>query len=69
MPYKYIGRTHDFVGKTMWEIVGNLKNFGVGRLVTRTKHERYPETSFMKIIKVEALPNPKEPSPDVSCCF
>ncbi|XP_049546097.1 uncharacterized protein LOC125957443 [Anopheles darlingi] len=54
---KYIGRTTDFRGKTLWEIVGNLKNFGVGRVVVRSMFERYPEPSFMKILKVEALPN------------
>lgn len=30
---KYIGRTTDFCGKPLWEILGNLKNFGVGRVV------------------------------------
>jgi Mitochondrial 28S ribosomal protein S34 len=30
---KYIGRTTDFKGKTLWQIVSNLKNFGVGRVV------------------------------------
>ncbi|XP_053684167.1 uncharacterized protein LOC128734151 [Sabethes cyaneus] len=54
---KYIGRTTDFKGKTLWEIVGNLKNFGVGRVVVRSMFERYPEPSYMRILKVEALPN------------
>ncbi|KAL9699498.1 hypothetical protein quinque_002939 [Culex quinquefasciatus] len=54
---KYIGRTTDFKGKTLWEIVGNLKNFGVGRVVVRSMFERYPEPSFMRIVKVDALPN------------
>jgi small subunit ribosomal protein S34 len=30
---KYIGRTTDFCGKPLWEILGNLKNYGVGRVV------------------------------------
>ncbi|XP_066248433.1 small ribosomal subunit protein mS34 [Euwallacea similis] len=64
MPYKYIGRTHDFKGKSLWEIVGNLRNMGVGRIVTRTKFERYPEPSYMKILKVETLPQPKNQPPD-----
>ncbi|CAH0547451.1 unnamed protein product [Brassicogethes aeneus] len=64
MPYKYIGRKHDFIGKTLWEIVGNLKNFGMGRIVARSRFERYPEPSFLKIIKVETLPNPEKPSYD-----
>lgn len=54
---KYIGRKTDFKGKTLWEIVGSLKNFGVGRIVVRSMFERYPEKSFMKILKVEALPH------------
>uniref|UniRef100_A0A182QUR8 28S ribosomal protein S34, mitochondrial n=1 Tax=Anopheles farauti TaxID=69004 RepID=A0A182QUR8_9DIPT len=58
---KYIGRTTDFRGKTLWEIVGNLKNFGVGRVVVRSMFERYPEPSFMKILNVEALPD-EEPA-------
>ncbi|XP_044269367.1 uncharacterized protein LOC123014364 [Tribolium madens] len=59
MPYKYIGKTTNFKGKTLWEIVGNLKNFGIGRLVIRSTFERYPEPSFFKILKVEPLPCPK----------
>lgn len=66
MPFKYIGRTNDFKGKTLWEIVGNLKNFGVGRLVTRNVFsERYPEPTYFRILKVETLPEPKEKSLDV----
>ncbi|KAG4079888.1 hypothetical protein HA402_015019 [Bradysia odoriphaga] len=57
---KYIGRTNDFKGKTLWEILGNLKNHGVGRIVIRQMFQRYPEPTYMKIVKVEAMPNPKE---------
>lgn len=57
---KLIGRTTDFKGKTLWEILGNLRNHGIGRLVQRNMFLRYPEPSFMKIVKVEALPNPTE---------
>lgn len=57
MPIKYVGRTNDFSGKTLWEIIGNLKNFGVGRLVKRNMFERYAEPSYSRIIKVETLPN------------
>ncbi|KAJ8953990.1 hypothetical protein NQ314_007183 [Rhamnusium bicolor] len=64
MPYKYIGRTTSFKGKTLWEIVGNLKNFGVGRIVVRSVFERYPEPSYMKILKVETLPTPEVVSVD-----
>lgn len=66
MPYKYIGRTTDFRGKSLWEILGNLKNFGVGRILVRSRYERYPEPTFIKVLKVETLPQPENPSPDVS---
>ncbi|KAJ9598689.1 hypothetical protein L9F63_010638 [Diploptera punctata] len=38
-------------------ILGNLKNFGVGRIVVRSVFERYPEPSYLKIHKVQALAN------------
>lgn len=58
---KLVGRTTDFKGKTLWEIVGNLKGHGVGRYVMRNMFSRYPEPSYMKIVKVEAVsPNPIE---------
>ena len=60
MPIKYIGRTHDFKGKSLWEILGNLKNFGVGRIVVRNRFvQRYSEPTYHRILKVEALPAPK----------
>ncbi|XP_023936740.1 uncharacterized protein LOC112044954 [Bicyclus anynana] len=54
---KYVGRTTNFKGKTLWEIVGSLKNYGVGRLIVRSVFERYPEPSYMKIVKVETCPD------------
>lgn len=57
---KLIGRTNDFKGKTLWEIVGNLRDFGVGRYVKRSMFERYPEPSFMKIVRVQAMPLPEK---------
>lgn len=54
---KYVGRTTNFQGKTLWEIVGRLKNFGVGRIIVRSAFQRYPEPSFLKIVKVETCPN------------
>ncbi|XP_072760895.1 small ribosomal subunit protein mS34 [Anoplolepis gracilipes] len=64
MPIKLIGRTTDFKGKPLWEILGNLKNFGVGRLVVRNRFQRYPEACYMKILKVAAMPLPDEPYTD-----
>lgn len=57
MVIKYIGRTHYLKGKPLWEILGNLKNHGVGRLVIRGTQQRYPEISYMKILKVAGLPD------------
>ncbi|KYN40666.1 hypothetical protein ALC56_04975 [Trachymyrmex septentrionalis] len=61
MPIKFIGRTTDFKGKPLWEIVANLKNFGVGRLVIRNRFQRYPEPCYMKILKVAGMPLPDRP--------
>ncbi|XP_063995590.1 uncharacterized protein Mrps34 [Diachasmimorpha longicaudata] len=63
MPVKLIGRTTDFSGKTLWELVGNLKNHGKGRIIIRQKFQRYPEPSFIKILKVGALPPELQTSP------
>ena len=60
MPIKFIGRKTTFKGKSLWEIVGNLKNYGVGRMVIRSQSQRYPEASYMRILKVAALPNPSD---------
>lgn len=57
MVIKYIGRTHSLKGKPLWEILGNLKNNGIGRMVIRSTQQRYPEASYMKILKVAALPD------------
>lgn len=66
MPYVYIGRTTYFKGKTLWEILGNLKNFGVGRVVIRNRFiEQYPERSYIRIKEVRPEPNPENPSMDV----
>ncbi|KAK4289238.1 hypothetical protein Pmani_037781 [Petrolisthes manimaculis] len=55
MPYVLIGRTHSFYGKRLWELVGHLKEFGAGRLVVRSRFERYPEPCYFRI--VSARPN------------
>ncbi|XP_036345735.1 uncharacterized protein LOC118754979 [Rhagoletis pomonella] len=60
---KYIGRTTDFRGKTLWEIVGNLRDSGVGRLVIRNKFQRYEEPCYMRILKVEVTPHDPEKDP------
>uniref|UniRef100_A0A1I8PC70 Uncharacterized protein n=1 Tax=Stomoxys calcitrans TaxID=35570 RepID=A0A1I8PC70_STOCA len=52
---KLVGRTTDFKGKTLWEIVGDLKDFGVGRLLVRNMFQRYAEPCYMRILKVETV--------------
>lgn len=59
-PIKYIGRTTDFRGKTIWEIVGNLKDYGIGRIIIRNMFQRYKEPCYMRILKVEGQPTPIE---------
>lgn len=58
MKYNFIGRTTSFKGKTLWEILANLKNFGVGRLIVRNRFQRYEEPTYLKVLKVGALPPP-----------
>jgi len=60
MPYKFIGRATNGYGKTLWEIVGNLKDFGVGRVFARNLFERYPEKSWFRILEVQPLEAPKD---------
>ena len=56
MPYVYIGKKNFYVGKTLWEIVGNLKNFGAGRILVRSKFEKlYPEVTYFRILRAEPL--------------
>ena len=69
MPIKFIGRTTDFKGKPLWEILGNLKNFGVGRIVIRNRFQRYPEPCYMKILKVAAMPLPEEAYVSIESSF
>lgn len=52
---QYIGRTTDFRGNTLWEIVGNLPDWGIGRMVIRNMFQRYPEPCYMRILKVQAV--------------
>lgn len=54
-----IGPPTKHVGKSLWEILGNLKNCGVGRYVKRNIYERYPEPTYFRILKVEAMPVPE----------
>ncbi|XP_025407798.1 uncharacterized protein LOC112681718 [Sipha flava] len=53
MKVKLIGRASNVSGKTLWEIIGNLRNAGIGRLVTRNSYNRYEEPCFFKVLAVE----------------
>ncbi|XP_037784309.1 uncharacterized protein LOC119580304 [Penaeus monodon] len=50
MPYVQVGRTHSFLGKRLWEILCSLQDFGVGRMVVRSRFERYPEVCYYRIV-------------------
>lgn len=58
MPVKLVGPKVNFKGKTLWEIVGNLKNLGAGRLVVKSHFANYPEPSYYKILNVQPLAAP-----------
>lgn len=60
---KYVGKKSEFVGKTLWEILGNLKDFGVGRIVIRNSlASRYSEPCYYRILEVNAQPNTVPPT-------
>ncbi|XP_055324856.1 28S ribosomal protein S34, mitochondrial [Sitodiplosis mosellana] len=59
---KYVGKPTSLVGKTLWEILGNLKDFGVGRIIVRNSQTtRYKEPCFMRVLEVKAQPNEVPP--------
>jgi hypothetical protein len=49
----YIGRKSYMRGKTAFEILANLKNFGIGRMLARNEFDKYPEPSYHIIRRVE----------------
>ena len=57
--FKLVGKSSYQFGKPLWEILGNLENNGIGRLITRGTFFRYPEPSFYKIMKFQAVPAPE----------
>ncbi|KAG0723393.1 28S ribosomal protein S34, mitochondrial [Chionoecetes opilio] len=62
MPYKLVGRTSLHKGKRLWEIVGQLKNFGVGRMVVRnTFEQQYKEPTFYRIVVARPMMDVGEP--------
>lgn len=60
---KYVGKPTTYVGKTLWEILGNLKNFGVGRIIVRNTYaKKFKEPCYMKILEVKTRTNWEEPT-------
>jgi len=54
MPTRYFGQKTKEFGRPLWEIVLNLKDFGVGRYALRsTLKEKYPEPCFFRILEVQ----------------
>lgn len=58
---KYVGKKSGCTGKTLWEILGNLKDFGVGRIIVRNSYTRYKEPCYMRVLEVKAQPNEVPP--------
>ena len=55
----YIGKESRHVGKTAFQILGNLKNFGIGRMLTRHEFDIFPEPSFHIVKRAEPRMDPK----------
>lgn len=58
MVIKYIGKPSKHVGKTIFELLCNLKNFGIGRMVIRSHFLNYKEPSYYIIKRVEPQMDP-----------
>lgn len=60
---KYVGKPTKYVGKTLWEILGNLKDFGVGRIIVRNAYvKEFKEPCYIKILAVTTRPQWEEPN-------
>ena len=58
--YKYFGYPAKYHGKPLFHILSNLKNFGVGRIITRSSYETEDKPtvggpSFYRILWVQPL--------------
>ena len=58
--YKYFGFPAKYHGKPLFHILSNLKNFGVGRIITRSSYETEDKPtvggpSFYRILWVQPL--------------
>jgi len=61
--YKYFGKPALYHGKPLFHILSNLKNFGVGRIISRSSFEAEPshneKPSFYRILWVQPLMDDK----------
>ncbi|KAG8193997.1 hypothetical protein JTE90_003598 [Oedothorax gibbosus] len=58
-----IGKISPFTGSLLFEILGNLKNYGIGRVVVRHK-KQFPEACYYIVRKVVPLRETIGPGPD-----
>ncbi|GAU93029.1 hypothetical protein RvY_05029 [Ramazzottius varieornatus] len=59
MPLRIVGRQSTLSGKYLFEILRNLKDFGIGRIVTRSLLERYPEPCYYLVRDVRPIMDPE----------
>ncbi|CAG0921439.1 unnamed protein product [Notodromas monacha] len=66
---KYFGRPTQQQGKYLWDLLGNLKNFGVGRIFVRQMEvaEHPGEMSFYKVVSVKPAMDEKHVKEEVLC--
>ncbi|CAL1292218.1 unnamed protein product [Larinioides sclopetarius] len=64
MAVKLIGKISPYTGNYLFEILSNLKNYGLGRVVMRNSYKKYPELCFYIIRKVVPLREPIGAGPD-----
>ncbi|KAG1682579.1 hypothetical protein GQR58_010799 [Nymphon striatum] len=55
---RYIGKPALWHGKALFELLINLKDFGIGRMVVRSNFERYKEPTYFIIKKVAPKMDP-----------
>ncbi|GFS33947.1 uncharacterized protein TNIN_390641 [Trichonephila inaurata madagascariensis] len=64
MSVKLIGKKSPYTGKLLFEILNNLKNYGLGRVIMRNSFKKFPETSFYIVRKVVPMRETIGPGPD-----
>ena len=55
----YIGKPTDHLGRTVFQILANLKNFGIGRMLTRHEFDKFPEPSYHIVKRVQTYMDPE----------